>query len=168
MLGKFLAPLTLTVSLASIASAGTISGIVTGPDGKPFMGAFVVAENTQNKMTVSVLSNAQGRYHIGNLPPATYTGQISTIGYQSEPRPDLNLTGDQKTSFDFALQKTPVRWSDLSTYQGRKLLPKTKAHDLSHQAPFFVGCFQSCHSFQKRMATAAHDENGWRARVTYM
>ena len=63
--------LTLTL-LASAASAATITGNVTGPDGKPFMGAFVVAENPRTKMTVSVLSNEQGRYHIGNLPAATY------------------------------------------------------------------------------------------------
>ena len=67
-----------------------------------------------------------------------------------------------------ALEKSKVRWSDLSTYQGRKLLPKTKEHDLSHNDALFTTCFQSCHSFQKRMATEIWDENGWRARVTYM
>jgi len=159
---------TLGALLASAASAATITGSVTGPDGKPFMGAFVVAENPQTKMTVSVLSNAQGRYHIGNLPAATYKVQINAIGYKSEPRADVRLSGDQKTSFDFALEKSKVRWSDLSTYQGRKLLPKTKDHDLSHQDALFTTCFQSCHSFQKRMAVETWDEAGWRARVTYM
>src|SRR5712691_11986841 len=72
LVDKVLVSLTLTVSLASSAFGATITGNVQGPDGKPFMGAFVVAENSQNKMTVSVLSNAQGRYHIGNLPAATY------------------------------------------------------------------------------------------------
>ena len=160
--------LALTASLASAAFGATITGNVTGPDGKPFMGAFVVAENAQNKMTVSVLSNAQGRYHIGNLPGATYKVQIRAIGYTSDPRTDVLLTSDQKASFDFALKKTKVRWSDLSTYQGRQLLPKTKGHDLSHQDVLFTTCFQSCHSFQKRMASETWDENGWRARVTYM
>src|SRR5215471_16568133 len=159
---------TLTTLLASAASAATITGTVTGPDGKPFMGAFVVAENPQTRMSVSVLSNEQGRYHIGNLPGATYKVRISAIGYNSEPRSDVQLAADQKASFDFALEKSKVRWSDLSTYQGRKLLPKTKDHDLSHQDALFTTCFQSCHSFQKRMATGTWDENGWRARVIYM
>jgi virginiamycin B lyase len=165
---KVLVSLTLTVSLASAAFGATITGNVVGPDGKPMMGVFVVAENTQNKMTVSVLSNAQGRYHIGNLPAATYKVQTTSIGYTSDPRTDVQLTADQKASFDFSLKKGTVRWSDLSTYQGRQLLPKTKNHDLSHQDSFFTTCFQSCHSFQKRMATAEFDENGWRARVIYM
>jgi virginiamycin B lyase len=163
-----LVSLTLTVALASSALAATIQGNVQGPDGKPFMGAFVVAENTQNKMTVSVLSDAQGRYRIGNLPAAAYRLRITAIGYKSDPRTDVRLTDDQTASFDFALQKTAVRWSDLNTYQGRQLLPKTVRHDLSHQDSFFTTCFQSCHSFQKRMASAGGDANKWRERVKYM
>ena len=168
LIDKLLVSLTFTVSFASGAFGGTITGSVTGPDGRPFMGAFVVAENPQTKMTVSVLSNAQGRYHIGNLPAATYTVKITTTGYTSAPKTDVRLAGDQKASFDFALQKTKVRWSDLSTYQGRQLLPKTEKHNLSHKDIAFTTCFQSCHSFQKRMATGTWDADGWRARVTYM
>jgi virginiamycin B lyase len=167
-MNKALLSLTLTLLSASTALAATITGTVTGPDGKPFMGAFVVAENPQSKMTVNVLSNAQGRYYIGNLPAATYTVKITSIGYASDPRTNVQLAADQKASFDFALQKGQVRWSDLTTYQGRQLLPKTKEHDLSHKDTFFTTCFQSCHSFQKRMATQTWDENGWRQRVIYM
>src|SRR5450755_3439900 len=101
-LDKVLVSLTLTVCLASTAFAATIAGNVRGPDGKPFMGAFVVAENMRNKMTVSVLSNAQGRYHIGDLPAATYRVQINAIGFKSDPRTDVGLTGDQNALFDFA------------------------------------------------------------------
>src|SRR3954469_14959417 len=110
---KVVASLTLAFALASTtALAGTITGTVTGPNGKPFMGAFVIAENTQNKMTVNVLSNEQGRYSIGNLPAATYKISISAIGYAVDARGDVRLTDDQKVSFDFGLQKSKVRWSD--------------------------------------------------------
>ena len=102
---KVLLSLTLTVWLASSAFAATITGNVQGPDGKPFMGAFVVAENTQNKITVSVLSNAQGRYHIGNLPAASYTVTIAAIGYQSDPKTDVRLTAEHKASFDFGCRR---------------------------------------------------------------
>ena len=56
------------VSMVSSLFGATITGSVKGVDGKPFTGAFVIAENTQNKMTTNVLSDAQGRYHIGSLP----------------------------------------------------------------------------------------------------
>jgi virginiamycin B lyase len=165
-----LASVALTVCLVPSTIAATITGTVKGPDGNPFMGAFVVAENPQSKMSVNVLSDAQGRYHIGNLPAATYTLRITAIGYASDPRSDVRVSGDAKASFDFALRKAPVRWSDLTTYQGRQLLPHTKNHDLSYKDEFFTTCFQSCHSFQKRMAAGNDglDKEGWRQRVIYM
>jgi len=64
----------------------TITGSVKGPDGAPFMGAFVIAENTQNRITVSVLSDKDGRYRIEDLPAAKYSFRIRTIGYQSDPK----------------------------------------------------------------------------------
>jgi virginiamycin B lyase len=165
---KLLVALALTLPLGATAFAATITGNVQGPDGKPFMGAFVVAENIQNKMTVSVLSDAQGRYHIDHLTAATYTVRIKALGYRSDPREGVQLGDDQKASFDFALQKAMVSWSDLTTYQGRQLLPHTANHDLSYQDPFFTTCLQACHSFQKRMATNTGDEDAWRQRVKYM
>src|SRR5262249_9110731 len=129
---------------------------------------FVVAENTQTKMTVNVLSNGQGQYRISNLPAASYKVSITAIGYGSDPRNEVPLAADQTVSFDFALHKSKVRWSDLTTYQGRQLLPKNAKHDLTHKDELFTTCFQSCHSFQKRMTTETWDENGWRARVIYM
>ncbi len=165
---EILAALSLMALMSAAALGASITGTVTGPDGKPFMGAFVAAENPQSRMTVNVLSDAQGRYRITNLPDATYTVRIEAIGYTSEPRGSVALAVDATASLDFALEKTPVRWSDLSTYQGRQLLPKTKDHDLSYKDSFFTTCFQSCHSFQKRMATQSLDLDGWRTRVRYM
>jgi streptogramin lyase len=159
-----------TLSLTSLTVAGTITGTVKGPDGAPFMGAFVIAENSQNKMTISVLSDKQGHYHIEKLPAATYALRIRAIGFNSDPRTGVQLTADQKANFDFALQNGTVRWSDLSTYQGRMLLPKTKDHDLAkgYEDPFFTSCMIACHSFQTRMAPTTRDEEGWRDRVKYM
>ena len=168
LLENLLASVALTGMLASAAFAAEVTGTVQGPDGKPFMGAFVVAQNTRTKVTVNVLSDASGHYRIVGLPGAAYSIQISAVGYRSEPRNDVTLAPDQKVAFDFALQTRPVRWNELSTWQGRQLLPKTAAHDLSHNDSFFVSCFQSCHSFQKRMTTVVRDEDGWRERVRYM
>ena len=159
--------LVCAAALASTISGATITGNVRGAEGKPFMGAFVIAENAQNKMTTNVLSDEQGQYTIGNLPAAIYTVRTRAIGYRSDPRSGVQLSGGQKVSFDFALQKEPVRWSDLNTFQGTQLLPKTKAHDISrrYQDSFFVTCLISCHSFQSQMATKTWGEDGWRAAV---
>jgi len=103
------------IAILSVTAYGaSINGNVKGPDGAPFMGAFIVAENTQNKMTFNVLSDAQGRYHISNLPASTYNVSIISIGHKADPRNAVKLTADQKVAFDFALQKGVVRWSDLN------------------------------------------------------
>lgn len=161
----------LALCLATPAFAATVTGAVTGPDGKPVAGVFVVAQDAKTKRTVNVLSGVDGRYHIGDLPAATYNVQIKTRGWRADARRDVAIAADQKVSFDFALQKRPVQWGELTTYEGRKLLPKTPEHNLSHQDPFFTGCFQSCHSFQNRMAggaNASRDIDGWRDRIKYM
>ena len=167
-LGKLLASATLAGLMASTASAATITGTVRGPDGKPVMGVFVVARDARTTRSVYVLSGEQGGYRIADLPAATYTVAIKTIGYDADARDAVALAADAKASFDFALRKRPVRWSELTTYQGRKLLPKTDKHDLSHRDKFFATCFQSCHAFQNRMAHHAFDKDGWRAMVQYM
>src|SRR5438874_11689780 len=162
--------LVLTISLASPLFGASIAGNVQGPDGKPLMGIFVVAENSQNEMTVTVLSDAQGRYHINNLPAATYSVQISAVGYKSDPHDHLQLTADQKVSCDFALQSAPVRWTDLTTYQITQLLPKTAKHDLSkrYQEPYFTTCMTSCHSLQHRVAPLNLDQKGFKNLIQYM
>ena len=55
-----------------------------------------------------------------------------------------------------------VRWSDLSGYQGKQLLPDGKGKQLIEQQ-----CF-ACHMFQSRMAAVKRDHDGWVQAVTFM
>src|SRR5215471_16354 len=64
------------VAAMSGADAATITGTVTGPDGKPFRGAFVQARNLKTKITVNVLSDNAGRYWVENLPAGEYRLQM--------------------------------------------------------------------------------------------
>jgi len=167
---NMLLALALTAAVAIPSLAASITGNVKGPDGKPFMGAFVVAENTKNKMTVTVLTDQQGHYHINNLPASTYSVQIASVGYKGDPRNGVQLAADGKLAHDFALQTAPVKWSELNTYQGTQLLPKNDKHDLRnrYKEPFFASCMISCHSYQHRMASAFRNEQGWTTAVKYM
>ena len=74
----------------------------------------------------------------------------------------MKLDADQNASYDFALQKAPIRWSDLSIDQGRVLLPEARG-----KKTLFDNCM-SCHGFQSRMAATVRDEDGWRDRVSFM
>src|SRR5580765_400138 len=91
---RFVHHLMVSMTLAATLTAGfgaSITGNVKGPDGKPFAGAFVAAENTQNKMTVTVMTDTKGGYHINNLPAATYSVQVSSVGYKGDPHNGVAL-----------------------------------------------------------------------------
>jgi virginiamycin B lyase len=159
---KFLGLLIALLFFASFEQAATVSGTVKGPAGAPFRGAFVQAQNTSTRVLVSVLSDREGHYQIENLPAGNYRLQIRAVGYRTDPRNDVKLTGEQNASYDFALQQAMVRWTDLSQYQGEVLFPEAKGKDLLE-----TRCF-ACHGFQSRMASVQRDEDGWRDRVAYM
>ena len=151
---RLLPLISLLVSLGSVCYGATITGTVKSPDGGPFQGAFVEAQNTKTKMTVMVLSDSQGRYRIEKLPAGEYRVQIRAVGYRTDPHPGVNLTADQNASFDFALQKGMVRWNDISLYQAKQLWPPAKGKEL-----IFAHC-SICHGFQSRMASV-NARRGW-------
>ena len=159
---RFLSLICLAFLLGSVCQGATIKGTVKGPDGAPFQAAFVQAQNAKTKMMVSVLSDTQGRYAIEKLPAGDYRVQIRAIGYTATPQTSVNLTADQNTSFDFALQKDSVRWSDINFYQGMQLFPAGKGKDL------VVAHCSICHMFQTRMASVRRDADGWTDRVAFM
>jgi virginiamycin B lyase len=159
---KFIGLSAAILALAAVAGAASVTGTVNGPDGTPFRGAFVQAQNSSTHVLVSVLTGKDGRYRIENLPAGKYQLQVKAVGYRSDPRTDVSVTPEQNAPVDFALQPGMVRWSDLSQYQGEVLFPEAKGKDL------LVGRCFACHGFQSRMASARRDEDGWRDRVAYM
>src|SRR3954469_14612873 len=144
------------------ADAATITGTITGPDGAPFRAAFVQARHQGQKMTVSVLTDNQGRYVVENLPAGDYTLGIRAIGYDADSKADVKLTAEQNLAQNFALKTGTVKWTDISIYQGLQLLPDARGKTTLAQ-----NCL-SCHGFQSKMAAFRYDEDGWRVRVDFM
>jgi virginiamycin B lyase len=158
-IAKTLGLLIFCVSFAYGATDTMISGIVKDPAGAPFKGAFVQAQNMKTKIYVTVLSDTQGRYQIPGLQPGEYEVLAKAVGYKSDPRAGVKLAAGESSSLDFALEKTMVRWSDLSVYQGKKLLPDGKGKQI-----LAAECF-ACHGFQSRMAATRRDADGWAQAV---
>ena len=103
-ISKFVGLLIGFLLLATFSQAATVTGTVKSPDGSPFRGAFVQAQNTSTRVLVSVLTDKGGRYQIENLPAGKYQVQVKAVGYRSDPRTDVSLTAEQNVSYDFALQ----------------------------------------------------------------
>jgi virginiamycin B lyase len=159
---KILALSSLIVFLGSVCYGATISGTVNGADGAPFQGAFVESQNAKSKITVIVLSDAQGHYRIPDLPAGDYRVQIRAAGYRAAARNSVTLAQDENASLDFSLQKSAVRWNEISQYQALQLWPPGKGRDL-----LFEHC-NICHQFQSRIASVRRDLDGWKDRVAFM
>src|SRR4051794_34973853 len=161
---RSLAPLGVlgVIFAVSSADAATINGTVTGPDGAPFRAAFVQARHAGMKMTVSVLTDSQGKYTVENLPAGDYRLSIRAPGFTVPAKGDLKLTADQNVSQDFALKKGTLRWTEISILQGIELMPNDRGKDV-----LMEDCM-SCHGFQSKMAATVRDLDGWRDRVEFM
>jgi virginiamycin B lyase len=158
----YLGFLGILLCTTSSVDAATITGTVTGPDGKPFRAAFVQARNDAMKMTVSVLTDNQGRYMVERLPAGDYQLSIRATGFQADPKSGVKLTADQSLSHDFGLKTQMVDWTDLSIYQGLQLLPEGRGKQTLAQ-----NCF-GCHGFQTKMAPFRRDPDEWKVRVDFM
>jgi len=87
---------------------------------------------------------------------------VRAVGYRFEPPHRDQSDAEQNASYEIALDKGTVHWTDLSIYQGAQLLPDGPGRDRLTST-----CF-GCHGFQSRMAAQVRDETGWRDRVNYM
>ena len=153
----------LVMLLVSAAQAETITGTVKDANGAPVRGAFVKARSdAKSKITISVLSDSQGRYRIENVSPGGYQVQATATGYRNDPAVEVSVAPGRGATRDFALPQGMVRWSDLTVYQGKQLLPEGKGKEI-----LFGECY-ICHGFQTRMAAMPRDANGWLRAVNFM
>src|ERR1700752_531651 len=67
-------------------AAAALTGIVSSPAGGPMEGVLVGARRFGSTMTITVVSDAQGRYAFpsNRLEPGSYTIRIRATGYDLE------------------------------------------------------------------------------------
>lgn len=143
------------------ASGAVISGTVKDADGKPFKGAFVRAHSQTAKTTTIVLTGPDGRYLLNAPAEGEYQIEAAAPGFKGGPE-TATVNSAKPAEVNFSLQKAPVRWQDLSIYQGKELLPDGTGKDV-----LFSQCM-SCHGLQTKIAATRMDEDSWRSAVAYM
>ena len=103
-----IATVVLFVSVHSIRAAdfaGSVQGVVKNASGEALPGAYVKLFNPERRLTFMVVSQAQGRYTMNNLPPGDYTVQGIGDGFQSKPTP-VTLTAGKPATADVSLTDT--------------------------------------------------------------
>jgi virginiamycin B lyase len=100
-----------TVLIASLAAGvpaqaqnfpGSVQGVVKSASGQALSGAYVKLINQEKRLTFMVVSQAQGRYSMNNLPPGNYTVQGIGNGFQSRLTP-VALTAGTPATADVSL-----------------------------------------------------------------
>ena len=81
----------------------TVEGVVQDAAGKPVAGAFVKLKNNERHLEFMVISQAQGRYTVSNLPAGQYVIQGVGGGYQSNVSAPLDVAGGKTAKQDLSL-----------------------------------------------------------------
>ena len=146
------------------ATGGTISGTIKGPDGQPFRAAFIRAVNAQTRMTMTVLSDNQGKYFTDKLPPGSYQVRVSAIGFKGDPSSadNVKVEDGKVVPLNFSMQKSQVQWSQLNMYQAGTLIPEGRGKGV-----FLQECF-GCHALGKIGAVGRRDVDGWKDALELM
>ncbi len=83
---------------------GTISGEVRSTDGSRLPGVEVLIVNPTTGAEVRVQTSANGRFRSPSLPAnATYTVEVTALGYRVESRSGVPVTAGEATEVEFAL-----------------------------------------------------------------
>ena len=105
---RILAVIAAVLLFASVHSiraadfAGSVQGVVKSASGQALPGAYVKLINAERRLTFMVVSQAQGRYTMNNLPPGNYTVQGIGNGFQSKLTP-VALTAGKPATADVSL-----------------------------------------------------------------
>jgi virginiamycin B lyase len=154
--------------------AGRVQGVVKSASGQALPGAYVKLINTQRHLTFMVVTQAQGRYTMNNLPPGQYTVQGVGNGFQSKPTP-VALTADKPATADVSLTDTqgPVIANGWIRSPGRVAgneldseLAPPKLPEGEGKAIVEAKCNQ-CH-FLHRLTQMRWTKANWEKKITWM
>ena len=90
-------------------TTGSITGIVTGQDGRPLSGVQVIVLDTRTGAQTGGLTNDAGRYRVPFLQPGgPYTVQVQIIGYRPAEKEDVRVSLSAAEVVSFELEQTAV------------------------------------------------------------
>src|SRR6266852_1071798 len=120
--GLALAAFLCTGSVRAADSRGVLQGVVKDASGAPVAGAFVKMKDAEKRLTVMVISQAQGRY-TAHVPAGKYLVQGVGGDYQSPWSATKAVAPEQSATVDVTLTDTraaqlPNAWPGQQPGQG--------------------------------------------------
>jgi len=151
-----------TVGAQSQAPAA-ITGQVSSEAEGAMEGVVVSAKKKESTVTVSVISDAQGRYSFpaDRLAAGQYSLKIRAAGYDVIGSPAADVLAEQTTTVDLKLRKTKNLASQLSNAEWMASIPGTE-----EQKSFLLNC-TGCHTLE-RIVRSTHDADEWTQVIVRM
>jgi virginiamycin B lyase len=154
--------------------AGSVEGVVKSASGEALPGAYVKLINPERRLTFMVVTQAQGRYTVNNLPPGDYTVQGIGNGFQSKPTPvtltagkpataEVSLTDKQGDAVPNGWVRSPgrVAGNELDAELPPPVLPAGEG-----KAIVEAKCNQ-CH-FLRRLTQMRWTHDNWEKKIAWM
>lgn len=140
-----------------------LTGQVTSEAEGAMEGVVVSAKKAGSTVTVSVVSDAQGRYSFpaNRLVPGKYSLKIRAAGYDLVGPATADLGDEQTARVDLKLRKTKNLVAQMSNAEWMMSLPGTE-----EQKAFLLNCV-GCHTLE-RIVRSNHDTDVWTQVIVRM
>jgi virginiamycin B lyase len=144
-------------------TAPALTGQVTSDAEGKMEGVVVSAKKAGSTVTVSVISDAQGRYSFpaDRLSPGHYAINIRAVGYDLNSATSANVTGKDATTVDLKLRQTRNLAAQMSNAEWMASIPGT-----DDQRHALLDCV-SCHTLE-RIVRSTHDADEFTQVITRM
>ncbi len=127
-----------------------LTGLVSSAEEGAMEGVLVGAKKAGSTITVTVVSDAQGRYSFpaAKLEPGKYALKVRAVGFELESPVALNVDARKTTSADLRLRKTGDLAAQLSNAEWMTSVPGT-----DQQKGQLLNCV-GCHTLERVMRSA--------------
>ena len=148
---------------ARAQGAAALTGQVTSVEEGAMEGVVVSAKKDGSTITVSVVTNAQGRFAFpaARLEPGRYTLKARAAGYELDGADAAQVASGQEAKADIKLRKVKNLSAQLTNAEWLLSMPGTES-----QKKFLLGCL-GCHNIHKIVSTK-HDAEGFLAVLERM
>ena len=152
-------PATVLADQAPAALTGVVSSAAEGT----MEGVVVTAHKDGSIVSVSVTTDAQGRYAFpeNRLEPGHYNLAIRAVGYDISAPAAADVVAEKTTNTDIKLDKTKNLASQLTNAEWMMSIPGTE-----DQKAMLLNC-TSCHTLE-RVVRSTHDTDEWMQVVSRM
>src|SRR5947209_6084611 len=138
------------------STSTALTGAVSSQEEGLMEGVLVSAKKAGSTLTVTVVSDAQGRYSFprARLEPGRYALRMRAVGYEMDDMGPVEITGEKTAELDLKLHKTHDLSAQLSN--GEWIASMSGSHE---QKNMFMSCV-SCHSLE-RVVKSRYSANEW-------